>query len=198
MDITLATGTSAKATLTILELVPLLPLVFEPTWVVGDDGTFLRIAGAREFRSTLETLVLTHIDDAAERESIRRFVPQLVEQDTSDDRLLQLAVMRWAGSVAAWQGRTLVQGEASRWTLTPEVPIPGNPVLPYHYEQRLVGRVPCSAADTEKRCVELKMITESEAADLREFADAVERSRTVPEINKMRFEYPEWDCPSVC
>jgi hypothetical protein len=128
---------------------------------------------------------------ALRTESIREFVPRMVEQDTSDDRLLQLAALRWNGSVGLWYGQRLVQGQATYRTVMQTLPIAGQPTIPYQYRITFVGRAPCSAGETAQRCVELEMIAEVAESDLREATDALLHSRPDIEASGTRYEFPE-------
>lgn len=187
-ELAVATGKAGKGRLTIMELIPLLPLTFGPTIAISPDATFSRVEGAAGFRSALIDLVNANLA-VEETAKIREFVPTMVEQATSDQNLAGLSSLRWQGMVGMWNGGTLTQGEVDRWAERLPVPMAGEPTIQYQFESEFVGRVPCSAAESAKRCVELVLVAEVAEPDRREYAEAVQRLR--PSADGTRFEIPE-------
>jgi hypothetical protein len=182
-ELAVATGKAGKATLTIMELIPLLPLAFGPTIAISRDATVFRVEDPADFRSALVALVENSITD----EKIREFIPRMVAGHASDEQLDGISKMRWGGIVGLWNGRTLRQGEVTHWAERLTVATAGEPTLVYQYQAEFVGRVACSAGESAMPCVELHLIAEVAAPDRQAYAEQVQRSAK----GGVRFEYPE-------
>jgi hypothetical protein len=189
LQLSSAAGEAGEATLTVTELAPLFPLAFEPPFVAARGATLVDVERTEDFRATLAALVLSGIEDADGRERMRGFVPGLLGRDTSDERLLQLTATRWNSRVGFWNGRTLAQGKAARWTTMQRVPVPGNPDIPYQYELEYLRRIPCSEKENLRRCVELRLVAEVAEKDLSDYAAANSFAKQMQiEIGEMRIE----------
>jgi len=128
-----------------------------PDFVVSRDGDFVRVDGLEEFRSNLMGALSDLTADLPDQAKAQ--VNQIMSQVLSKELLEANMASSWNRDVGSWLGADLDQGDVYEAELSYALPMFGNIEVPLIATFQFHGRVPCTASDTAKSCVDLEMQT---------------------------------------
>lgn len=128
-----------------------------PSYVVADNGQFVRIEGLEEFRGS----VLGGIDDAFADypADVRQQIVQVIGRILTKEQLEASIVSEWNMYVGAWTDSELDQGDVYETTYEAPIPALGNMTVPMRAQFVFRERTACHERDDAQRCVELEMHT---------------------------------------
>lgn len=125
----------------------------KPEMVVTRGGEFVRVQGieriAAELREAMQPL-MAELDGTGAR-ALRRTMEAML----SDEALAEASAKEWSSLVEFWVDTDLQVGETFELEEVLQVPLFPGIDVPHVTEFRVVGRVPCAAGETERRCVEI-------------------------------------------
>jgi len=143
----------------------------QPQYVIDREGAFVRIEGIEQLQTSLKELFDELLGDMPAQS--RASVEQMMAPMLSEDYLTARASEEWNLLVGVWVGEAMVTGQTYTDNSRAAIPFLGGQELDMKVERRLARRLPCHAEDTERRCVELQMVSSPDSEQVKQMLDAM-------------------------
>lgn len=161
-----------------------LSAVIFPTYIVSDEGRYLRLENPEQVRADAKALLEVARMNGAFG-AAGSISPELTDEMLKDENLASATMFEWNAMVGAWTGTTFTSGEAAplRLSNVGGKSGPGD-VAPLSGAARLVGHVRCSEAAADDSCVALELRLQGDPAYLKEKTGTVLRNIAKPDVLK--------------